>query len=178
MSAAPRGARGRARLREGLVLRTDGAARGNPGPAGAGAVIEDTGGAVLRELERYLGSRTNNQAEYEALVLGLRSLLDDPPRRGAAVTACLDSELVVRQLAGRYRVKDPVLRALFDEAEGLIARLPAFDVRHVPRAENQRADHLANRAIDSALQVSGARGFAEDRSASATKRTVGQGTGT
>ena len=139
-------------MSEGLVLRTDGAARGNPGPAGAGVVIEDADGAVLREVERYLGSRTNNQAEYEALVLGLRSLLDDPPRKGAAVTACLDSELVVRQLAGRYRVKDPALRALFEEAEALIARLPSFVVRHVPRAQNQRADRLANQAIDSALE--------------------------
>jgi ribonuclease HI len=139
-------------LKKGLVLRTDGAARGNPGPAGAGVVIEESGGEVLRELERYLGSRTNNQAEYEALLLGLRSLVEDPPRRGAPVTACLDSELVVRQLAGRYRVKDPDLRSLFDEAAALIARLPAFDVRHVPRTENRRADHLANRAIDSALE--------------------------
>jgi ribonuclease HI len=139
-------------LSGGLVLRTDGAARGNPGPAGAGVVIEDADGKVLRELDRYLGSRTNNQAEYAALVLGLRSLLDDPPHRASAVTACLDSELVVRQLAGRYRVKDPALRALFEEAEALIARLPGFVVRHVPRAENQRADRLANRAIDSALE--------------------------
>ena len=117
-------------MSERLVLRTDGAARGNPGPAGAGVVIEDADGAVLREVERYLGSRTNNQAEYEAL----------------------DSELVVRQLAGRYRVKDPALRALYEEAEALIARLPAFAVRHVPRAQNQRADRLANQAIDSALE--------------------------
>ena len=139
-------------MSEGLLLRTDGAARGNPGPAGAGVVIEDASGAVLREIERYLGIRTNNQAEYEALVLGLRSLLDDPPRGDVPVTACLDSELVVRQLAGRYRVKDPALRARFEEAEALIARLPAFTVRHGPRSGNERADRLANRAIDSALE--------------------------
>jgi ribonuclease HI len=136
---------------EALVLRTDGAARGNPGPAGAGVVIEDADGTVLRELHRYLGSRTNNQAEYEASLLGLRSLLDDPPRSGAAVTACLDSELVVRQLDGRYRVKDPALQALHSDTLGLIGRLPAFRVQHVPRTLNERADALANQAIEEAL---------------------------
>jgi probable phosphoglycerate mutase len=136
---------------EALVLRTDGAARGNPGPAGAGVVIEDTDGTVLRELHCYLGSRTNNQAEYEALLLGLRSLLDDSPRPGAAVSACLDSELVVRQLDGRYRVKDPALQALHGETLRLIGRLPGFRVQHVPRIRNARADALANQAIEEAL---------------------------
>jgi ribonuclease HI len=135
-------------LTSGLVLRTDGAARGNPGPAGAGVVIEDERGNVLRELACYVGTRTNNQAEYEALVLGLRSVLEDPPRPPGAVTACLDSELVVRQLEGRYRVKDPELQALFARAARLIGRLPSFRVRHVPREENRRADRLANFAID------------------------------
>ncbi len=140
-------------MSEGLVLRTDGAARGNPGPAGAGVVIEDADGTVLRELYRYLGSRTNNQAEYEALLLGLRSLLDDPPRPAAAVTACLDSELVVRQLDGRYRVKDPALQALHGDTLRLIGRLPGFRVQHVPRTRNERADALANQAIEEVLKA-------------------------
>jgi ribonuclease HI len=138
-----------------LVLRTDGAARGNPGPAGAGAVIEDAQGTVLRELSKFLGSRTNNQAEYEALLLGLRTLiteLGDADR--PHVTATLDSQLVVRQLEGVYRVKEPELQGLYRQVRGLIARLGSFEVRHVPREENRNADRLANAAIDQELERS------------------------
>ncbi|MFN2432521.1 MAG: ribonuclease HI family protein [Gemmatimonadota bacterium] len=136
-----------------FVLRTDGAARGNPGPAGAGAVLEDAEGHVLVELSAFVGARTNNQAEYEALLLGLGALLEresDSAGR-CRVTAFLDSELVVRQLEGRYRVKDPALRELFDATRRLATRLGGFGVRHVPREENRRADELANLAIDREL---------------------------
>ena len=135
-----------------VVLRTDGAARGNPGPAGAGAVIEDGEGNVLRELSCFLGSRTNNQAEYEALLLGLRAVLEDLRIGGRRthVTALLDSELLVRQLTGRYRVRKPELQLLHEEAKALISRLGSFRVRHMPRLENERADRLANEAIDRA----------------------------
>jgi ribonuclease HI len=142
----PRGA-GRER-----VLRTDGAARGNPGPAGAGAVLEDGEGRVLRETAEYLGSRTNNQAEYEALILGLQEALDEAGARAAEtrLDVVLDSELVVRQLVGRYRVKDAALRPLFEEARLLASRFGAFAPRHVPRGQNARADEMANLAIDRA----------------------------
>lgn len=149
MSPAP-GPRGSTRER---VLRTDGAARGNPGPAGAGAVLEDANGRVLREVSEYLGSRTNNQAEYEALLLGLREALDEAGPRAPEIRldVVLDSELVVRQLLGRYKVRDAELRGLFDETRGLASRLGAFTPRHVPRERNARADELANQAIDRAL---------------------------
>ncbi len=151
------------------MLRTDGAARGNPGPAGVGAVLEegDTG-RLLRELSAYVGSRTNNQAEYEALLLGLRAALEDepagprppPPPR---VRAFLDSQLVVRQLQGRYRVKDPELAVLFAESRRLIERLAGFECRHVPREQNQRADELANEAIDAHLTLQGSLKASEPR---------------
>lgn len=151
MSPAPGPhAAGRAR-----VLRTDGAARGNPGPAGAGAVLEDVNGRVLREVSEYLGSRTNNQAEYEALLLGLREALAEagPRATETRLDVVLDSELVVRQLLGRYKVRDAELRGLFDEAWRLASRLGAFAPRHVPREQNARADELANLAIDRALST-------------------------
>ena len=139
-------------MKRALVLRTDGAARGNPGPAGAGVVLEDAKGRALRERSCFLGSRTNNQAEYEALLLGLRELLKGAPGAGRThVTAFLDSELVVRQLEGAYRVRDPELLVLHEEVRALITRLGSFRARHVPREENRRADRLANEAIDRAV---------------------------
>jgi ribonuclease HI len=128
-----------------LRLYTDGAARGNPGPAGLGVVIEDDQGMRLRGLCRYLGRATNNQAEYYALLEGLQAVRDWNPDR---LEIYLDSLLVVEQLNGRYRVKNPDLKPLHQKARGLIDSFPEVVIRHVERAKNKGADALANRAID------------------------------
>jgi ribonuclease HI len=126
------------------VLQADGAARGNPGPAGAGAVLLDADGRVVAELRKSLGTATNNRAEYEALVMGL----EEARRRGLAdLVVRLDSELLVKQMRGEYRVKNEGLRPLAGRAARLLAELGAR-IEHVPRAQNALADRLANEAID------------------------------
>jgi len=131
--------------RHSLVIHTDGAARGNPGPAGAGWVVETADGELVEEGCAYLGELTNNQAEYEALLHALRAV-DPGPETEIEVRA--DSELVVRQLTGQYRVKHADLRPRFEAASRALARAAGFQVCHVRREENARADELANRAID------------------------------
>ncbi len=127
----------------------DGAARGNPGEAGCGAVIFDEKGAVVKELSRYLGRSTNNVAEYEALLLGLKALLELGKKH---VCVQSDSELLVRQLNGEYRVKDQKLKVLFQNAVELLRQFDAYRIVHVPRESNRLADRLANRGIDAALK--------------------------
>jgi ribonuclease HI len=128
-----------------LRLYTDGAARGNPGPAGLGVVIEDDQGMRLGGLCRYLGKATNNQAEYYALIEGLQAVRDWNPDR---LEIYLDSQLVVEQVNGRYRVKNQDLKPLYQRARELIDSFPEVVIRHVERAKNKGADALANRAID------------------------------
>jgi ribonuclease HI len=128
-----------------LRLFTDGAARGNPGPAGLGVVLEDDSGMRLWGGHRYLGTATNNQAEYMALIEGLREAARWNPDR---LEVYMDSQLVVEQLAGRYRVKNSDLRALYAEAVGLLQSFAQTAIHHVPREKNRGADALANRAID------------------------------
>jgi ribonuclease HI len=124
---------------------SDGAARGNPGPAGAGAVVLDAAGIALAEIGRYLGEQTNNVAEYEGLLLGLRHAL----AHGATdVEVLADSQLLIRQLAGVYRVKSPGLIPLFEEAKRLLKRFRNVELRHIPREMNGAADEMSNRAID------------------------------
>ena len=129
-----------------LLIHTDGAARGNPGPAGLGAVLREAGdGRVVAELARYLGIRTNNYAEWSAVVDALEEAL----RLGAThVDLRLDSELVARQISGRYRVKHPELKPFHASAMALLARLQGYTVAHVPRELNRDADRLSNVAID------------------------------
>jgi ribonuclease HI len=125
-------------------LFTDGAARGNPGPAGAGAVLVSPDGQVER-LGKFLGVQTNNVAEYEGLLLGLRHA------RVLGVTSLeilADSELMIRQLNGEYRVKAPGLLPLFEQARALVRGFPSVTARHVRREENKDADEMSNRAID------------------------------
>lgn len=121
----------------------DGAARGNPGDAGFGAILEHAGGR--EEIGGYLGRTTNNVAEYLALVALLGRALALGLER---LEVASDSELVVRQLAGRYKVRAPHLQRLFLAVKALRAELPRASLRHVPREENRDADRLANRAID------------------------------
>jgi ribonuclease HI len=126
-------------------LFTDGASRGNPGQAGAGAVLFDENGLELSAKAVYLGTCTNNVAEYKALLIGLQEAL----RIGCTeLTIALDSELIVRQIQGRYKVKNETLMVLFNEVQKYLARLGKWSVVHVPRALNARADQLANKGID------------------------------
>jgi ribonuclease HI len=126
-------------------LRADGAARGNPGPAAFGFVLEGPDGAPVAEGAEAFGHATNNVAEYRGLLAGLESALALGVRE---LEIQLDSELVVRQLTGRYRVKNAGLKPLFGRAVALLARFAAWSAQHVPREANRRADELANRALD------------------------------
>lgn len=126
-------------------LFTDGASRGNPGEAGAGAVLLSPAGDELAARSDYLGICTNNVAEYRALLLGLDAALECGCEE---LTIALDSELIVRQIQGRYKVKNETLLPLFHQVQQRLSRLRAWSVMHVPRAQNSRADQLANRGID------------------------------
>ncbi len=130
-----------------LTLVIDGAARGNPGPAGAGAAILDTSGTSLAEKSEFLGRATNNEAEYRALILGLQLALERGFKRLHIRT---DSELMANQVRGDYKVKEPRLKALFAKAHDLLGKLEEWDIVNVPREENRLADRLSNIAIDKA----------------------------
>ena len=128
-----------------IVIYSDGAARGNPGPAGAGAVLQAPDGKVKGEVCRYLGEMTNNQAEYHALLLALK----EAKRLGATgLRIYADSELVVRQINGDYRVKNEGLKPLFQEIMSLLRGVGRYNIEYLPREKNKRADKLANLAID------------------------------
>jgi ribonuclease HI len=131
------------------LLTVDGAARGNPGDAGCGAAISDESGAVVKELSRYLGKATNNVAEYEALLMGLEALIAMGKKR---IRVQSDSELLIRQLNGQYRVRDPKLQILFERARSLLRHFDRCTIVHVRREANKLADKLANRGIDDALK--------------------------
>ena len=133
-------------MAERLLVHTDGAARGNPGPAGAGAVLRDAAdGSLVAEVATFLGVRTNNYAEWTAVELALEEAL----AHGAVhVDLRLDSELVARQISGRYRVKHADLKPIHARVMGLLARLGSYTVGHVPRELNKEADRLSNVAID------------------------------
>jgi ribonuclease HI len=138
-----------------LRLFTDGASRGNPGHAALGVVIEDDQGMRLRGLHRYLGVTTNNVAEYEALIEGLKAVEPWKPDR---LEVYLDSKLVVEQVNGNYRVKNPELQALIRQVMELRKRFSNVEFRHVERDKNRGADALANMAIDEHVKKPGARG--------------------
>jgi ribonuclease HI len=127
------------------IIYTDGGARGNPGPAAAGGVIAAADGTLVAEISEYIGVATNNVAEYRALILTLRRAIDEGCR---IVDVRMDSELVVRQLEGKYRVKDAKMRPLHAAAVALLAQFERADVRHVPRGENKVADKLVNAVLD------------------------------
>ena len=129
-----------------VTVNIDGGARGNPGPAGAGVVVRcRDDGTVLHEAGVYLGRATNNVAEYNALLVGLKAA----KCLGATDVVCLsDSELVVRQMKGEYRVKNDRLRGLYEEALHMQNEFERFSIRHVGREQNKEADQLVNRAIN------------------------------
>jgi ribonuclease HI len=126
-------------------LFTDGGARGNPGPAAYGYVLEAEDGTVLASHGEYIGSATNNVAEYSGLVAGLRKALE---LQLPDVEVVSDSELMVKQMRGEYRVKNAALRELFAEADRLARRVGNVEYRHVKRAHNEEADRLVNAALD------------------------------
>ncbi len=128
-----------------MKLQTDGGSRGNPGPAGGAYILTDDRGTVIDGRGFFLGRMTNNVAEYEALLRGLKAARD----RGAeSVEVCTDSELIARQIAGRYRVKSETLQPLFAAVMEELAAFARWQVRHVPREQNRQADKLANQAMD------------------------------
>lgn len=134
-----------------LLLFVDGASRGNPGPAGIGVVIKDERGRVVKEIGEYIGKFTNNVAEYRAL---LRALEEARVLKAAAAEVRSDSDLLVSQLEGSYKVKSPDLGPLYLDAIRLLRTFSRWGVHKIPRGENAAADALANRAIDQALPES------------------------
>ena len=135
------------RAKPAIVARIDGASRGNPGPAAYGVVIETPDGERLATLAKRLGQTTNNFAEYQALLAALEYALQHKYLR---VKAFSDSELLVRQMQGAYKVKSPDLKLLHERARELVAQLESFAIHHVPREQNREADRLANQALDGA----------------------------
>ena len=128
-----------------LFLYTDGGARGNPGPAGIGVVILDSAKKRIKDVSKYIGEATNNVAEYSALIQGLEEalLLD-----AEDVVIHMDSELVVKQLNGDYRVKDENMKQLFAKALGILNQFKSFEIKHIERSKNKEADKLVNKAIN------------------------------
>ncbi len=125
-------------------LFTDGASKGNPGPAGAGWVlINDQDSETVKEC-KYLGQATNNEAEYQALILGLQKALANGV---AEIRILMDSELLVRQLNGLYRVKNPRLAVYFRQVQDLLLKFSNYVILHIPREQNREADRMANEAI-------------------------------
>lgn len=128
-----------------IILAIDGAARGNPGQAGAGAALIDSHGNILAEISQYLGKATNNEAEYQALIVGLKMANE---RGFSKLSIQTDSELLARQINGSYKIKEPRLKKLFVEAQQFLDKLEKWEIQSVPRVQNRLADRLANLAID------------------------------
>ncbi|MDY0088319.1 MAG: ribonuclease HI family protein [Coriobacteriia bacterium] len=137
------------------VLHTDGGSRGNPGPAGSGFVLRDAAGTIVCTSGHYLGEATNNQAEYDGLVRGLEAALAHGCRR---LRVRMDSELIVKQMSGRYRVKNAGLKVFFLRASELVRRFEDVRFTHVFREENAEADALANQAMDACSDIGDALG--------------------
>src|SRR5713226_5886013 len=131
-----------------LIAHSDGGARGNPGPAGYGVVIQDQSGKKVAHLSEYLGHQTNNFAEYQGLIAALEYALQHGPK---ALKLISDSELLVRQIKGIYKVKNAALQDLHGRAKELIAQLDWFSIGHALREHNQEADRLANEAMDKGM---------------------------
>mgnify|MGYP001590441312 CR=1 FL=1 len=133
-----------------FILYTDGGARNNPGPAGAGFVIQGKKGKIVATGKKYLGERTNNEAEYEALILGLKKALELEIKE---IQVLMDSELVVRQMNRDYKVKDLELSKLFLKVWNLAGQFKKISYQHIPREKNTLADGLVNEVIDEGLEA-------------------------
>lgn len=134
-----------------LVAYIDGGARGNPGPSGFGCYLQDGNGKMIAELNGFLGVRTNNFAEYSGLLAALHYAVEN---EFCNVEVVSDSELLVKQMKGQYKVNSPDLRPLYEEARALTNKLESFRIRHVLRHQNKEADRLANFAMDSGVKKS------------------------
>jgi len=132
-----------------IVVNVDGASRGNPGESGVGVAIFDKNLNLINEACDYLGVATNNVAEYKALLLGIKLSTKYNAKR---ILFKADSELMVKQIKGEYRVKNAQLKLLFAEAQSLLKKLPNWKIMHVPREENKEADLLANKGVDMSVQ--------------------------
>jgi ribonuclease HI len=133
-----------------VTIHIDGGSRGNPGPAGAGVVLRDGEGAILYQGGLFLGRATNNVAEYSGLLAGLKAAAD---LKASQVRVVSDSELLVRQMNGQYRVKNEGLKPLYEQAKQLAAGFARCAFQHVRRELNKEADHLANQAMDARRNV-------------------------
>jgi ribonuclease HI len=127
-------------------INTDGAARGNPGPAAIGVVIKDEQGSIIDKISRRIGVTTNNQAEYKAIIAALEKATGLGIRH---IDLKTDSELVVKQINGQYRVKNQSLQPLYEKVKTSVESLEGFTITHVPREKNTEADALANKAFNS-----------------------------
>ena len=133
---------------ERVRIWVDGASRGNPGPAAVGIVIKDGQGRLITHISQRIGTTTNNQAEYRAIITALEKAVE----LGAEyVELNSDSELVVKQINGRYRVKKAALKSLYQQVKQLQGLLEGLTITHIPRQQNAEADKLANTALDSAV---------------------------
>ncbi|KKS36297.1 MAG: Ribonuclease H [Parcubacteria group bacterium GW2011_GWD2_42_14] len=139
-------------MKKKLVLHTDGGARGNPGPSGAGAVVYDETGKTVKETSKYLGIKTNNYAEYAAVVLGLEMIAKHFGKaqcKTLEVTVRMDSELICKQLNNEYQIKEETLFPLYIQVHNLlVSTFPSVTFEHVRREDNAHADRLANEAMD------------------------------
>ena len=134
-----------------VIICADGASLGNPGPAAIGATIKDEQGKLIAHISQRIGRATNNQAEYRAII----AALEEAARLGARqVELNSDSELVVRQIRGKYRVKRATLKPLYQRVKQLLSLLDGFTITHIPRQQNQEADNLANMALRNRLPTS------------------------
>ena len=134
-----------------FTIHADGGSRGNPGPAGSGAMLRDHLGNSVASVSQFLGTRTNNFAEYEAVILALETLtklIGTERAGGATVEVKMDSELVVKQMKGVYKVKHPAMKAQFARLMHIAAAFKDVSFTHVPREQNKDADALANAAMD------------------------------
>src|SRR5580692_3014524 len=154
-----------------LVAHSDGGARGNPGPAGYGVVIKDESGRKVAALSEYLGHQTNNFAEYQGLIAALEYAIQHGPK---ALKVISDSELLVRQIKGIYKVKNATLQDLHARAKELIKQLDWFSIGHALREHNQEADRLANEAMDRGTGRSSDRVAAGDPPARVLARSLPQ----
>src|ERR1700677_2966355 len=148
-----------------FTAHCDGGSRGNPGPSGYGAVIEDPQGRIAARLSQFLGIQTNNYAEYSGLLAVLRWGIENGAKRLRVVS---DSELMVKQMKGQYKVASPVLRPLYEQARRLAGKLERFEMRHTLRGGNKEADRLANEAMDKGMGRT-----PDTQSAEAAARRVG-----
>jgi ribonuclease HI len=128
-----------------IIINVDGASRGNPGPAAIGVTLKDARNILVDSISQCIGRTTNNQAEYRALIAGLKQAISLGARQ---VVVRSDSELMVRQLLGVYRVKNEELKPLHAEIKQMAGRLESFQIVSIPREQNREADKLANKALD------------------------------